>query len=108
MLVELDIFSGRPNPCWELDEIRSREVLQLQSRLQRSSRTHAEPPGLGYKGFCYSDGAGRVRVYHGFVLTARAVLADPCFTVERYLMDHIPEEFAALRKRISSEISCSE
>ena len=108
MLVELDVFSGRPNPRWELDETRSQELWQLQSRLQVSKRTHAEPPGLGYKGFWYSDAAGRVRAYRGFVLTVRAVLDDPFCTIERYLIDRIPAEFAAIRKRISSEIARSE
>lgn len=108
MLVELDVFSGRPNPRWELDQTRSQRLWQLQSRLQVSRRVHAEPPGLGYRGFWYSDATGRVRAYRGFVLTAHAVLADPSFTVERYLIDHIPEEFATFRKRISSEIARAE
>lgn len=108
MLVELDVFSGRPNPCWELDDTHSRELRQLQDRLQGSVLTHAEPSGLGYRGFWYSDATGRVRAYRGFVLTARAVFADPYFTIERYLIAHIPEEFDALRKRIPPEIARSE
>lgn len=107
MLVELDVFSGRPNPRWELDQIVTQELWQLQSCLQVSSRMHVEPPGLGYKGFWYSDAAGRVRAYRGFILTAHAVLADPTFTIERYLIRHIPEKFAAFRKRISSEFARS-
>ena len=105
MLVELDVFSGRPNPRWELDEVRSQELRQLQSRLKPSRQAHVEPPALGYRGFLYPDVTGRVRAYHGYVKTARAVLADPAFSIERYLLDQVPAEFAALRRRIASELS---
>ncbi len=94
MFVELDVFSGRPNPRWELDQTHSQKLWQLQGRLEVSRRVHPEPPGLG-----------RVRAYRGFILTAHAVLADPSFIVERYLIDQLPDEFAALRTRISSEIA---
>jgi len=107
MLVELDVFSGRPNPRWELDEPRSQKLRQLQGRLKVSSRAHAEPPGLGYRGFWYSDATGRVRAYRGYVKTARAVFSDPSFSIERYLLDQVPVEFAALRRRITSELAGS-
>lgn len=107
MLVELDVFSGRPNPRWELDEPCSQKLRQLQNRLKASSRAPAEPPALGYRGFWYSDATGRVRAYRGYVKTAHAVFADPSFSIERYLLDQIPEEFAALRRRIASELAGS-
>ena len=107
MLVELDAFSGRPNPRWELDEPRSQKLRQLQSRLKASRQAPAEPPALGYRGFWYSDANGRVRAYRGYVKTARAVFADPSFSIERYLLDQVPAEFAALRKRIASELAAS-
>ena len=104
MLVELDVFSGRPNPRWELDERHSRALWQLQSRLTMSSQAQAEPPGLGYRGFRYSDAAGRAHAYHGLVVTTRGALADPDFTIEQYLLEQLPAEFAALRQRISTEL----
>jgi hypothetical protein len=107
MLVELDVFSGRPNPRWELDETRSRKLRQLQSRLKATSRARAEPPALGYRGFWYSDATGRVRAYRGHVEIAGAVFADPSFSIERYLLDQVPVEFAALCRRIVSELSGS-
>jgi hypothetical protein len=105
MLVELDVFSGRQNPRWELDEPRSEELRQLHSRLKASGQAHTEPPALGYRGFWYSDADGRVHAYHGYVRTGRAVLADPSFTIERYLLAQTPVELAALRKRIESELA---
>ena len=104
MLVELDIFSGNPNPRWELDGSHSQRLLQIQDGLETSDLAPAEPPGLGYRGFRYSDATGRVRAYRGYVKTTQAVLADPSFSIERYLLDQIPIEFAALRGIIAKEI----
>ncbi|MCE9668080.1 hypothetical protein LY474_09670 [Myxococcus stipitatus] len=50
--VELDIFSGRPNPKWTLSE---REVRQLAERIRADPSLllplDAETGGLGYRGF---------------------------------------------------------
>ncbi len=105
MLVELDVFSGRPNPRWELDEPRSEELRQLQERLTSTNRVPPEPPGLGYRGFVYTDAAGRVRAYRGYVTIAAAVLADSSFSIERFLLEQLPAEYAALGKRIASELA---
>ena len=104
MLVELDVFSGKPNPRWELDEPSTRELWLLQRRLQPSGGEYPEPAALGYRGFLYSDTTDRIRAYRGYVRTARAVLADPSFSIERYLLDHLPVEFSSLRERIASEM----
>ncbi len=103
-MVELDVFSGRPNPRFQLDEHGSRKLRQLQSLLKPTSRAPAEPPGLGYRGFLYWYATDCVRAYHGYVKTARAVLADPAFSVERFLLEQLPAEYAALRQRVASEL----
>jgi len=48
--VELDIFSGRSNPAWELGE---REMSEFESMIQRAlpARGEVELPVLGYRGF---------------------------------------------------------
>ena len=107
MLVELDVFSGRPNPRWELDEPSGQKLRQLQNRLKASRRAATEPLALGYRGFRYSDAAGPVRAYHGLVETARGILADPSLSIERYLLDLLPAEFAALRSRIAADLAGS-
>jgi hypothetical protein len=49
--VELDIFSGRPNPKWTLSPAQEAEWLARSSSLPAdSSQTGSEPPGLGYRG----------------------------------------------------------
>jgi hypothetical protein len=105
MLVELDVFSGRPNPRWELDEPAIRQLRQLEGRLTASREPAPEPPGLGYRGFVYSDASGRVRVYRGYVRTPRAVLADHTFSIEMFLLDQLPAEFAEMRNWIGAELT---
>ena len=104
MLVELDVFSGRPNPRWQFDERSARQLRRLLSRLTASTVAPPEPPALGYRGFLYADAMGRCRAYQGYVRTSRAVLADPSFSIERFLLDRLPAEFAPLRRRIASEL----
>ena len=97
MLIELDVFSGRPNPRWELDERTTRELQRLLRRLKRSTATPAEPPWM--------DGPEIVRVYRGYLRTRRAVYADASMTVEKFLVDHLPKEFEQLRGRIARELT---
>lgn len=104
MVVELDVFSGRPNPRWELDDRASQELRLLQGRLTRARETPPEPPGLGYRGFRYGDG-DRVHAYRGYVRSASGDLADPTFSIERFLLDRLPKEDSALRQRIEAELT---
>ncbi|SHE67960.1 hypothetical protein [Streptoalloteichus hindustanus] len=60
MRVELDAFSGRPNPVWEATAPESAELLSLLRRL-RTSADPVEPPGLGYRGFLLAGLGAPVR-----------------------------------------------
>lgn len=104
MLVELDAFSGRPNPAWELDAASSDAVRQLVARLVAASGRPAEPPGLGYRGFVFTDGTDRSRAYKGYVIRPDVVLADPSLSVERFLLDHLPAELQDQHQRIAVEL----
>ncbi len=100
MLIELDIFSGRPNPIWELNESDSLELKGLQDALGTYSEEPSAPPGLGYRGFCYGEGRSRSRAYGGFIRSADVLLIDRLLTIERFLRDHLPSRLAHLRARI--------
>jgi hypothetical protein len=104
MVVELDVFSGRPNPRWELDEKSAATVTRLQSSLHLARRAPPDPPALGYRGFKCDGPAGSVLVYSGYVHTQTGILADPLFGVERFLLGTLPKEFAALAKVITAEL----
>ncbi len=53
--VELDVYSGRPNPSWQLNATESEELLQQLSLLSEFEKSK-EPlnDGLGYRGFLLS------------------------------------------------------
>lgn len=50
--VELDIFSGRPNPSWELAGRSAQILLNMVGEVGRSGRHRlaCSAPGLGYRG----------------------------------------------------------
>lgn len=93
--VVLDVFSGRPNPSWELDPSESRELLRQLSLLPEADKNKAEFfDGLGYRGFVITvqpaDNAGSsptiYRVFKGFILMNDKVFSDNS-AVEKKLME---------------------
>lgn len=93
--VVLDVFSGRPNPSWELDPSESGELLQQLSPLPETDKNKSVfNDGLGYRGFVISvtgaDAAtslpATIRVYKGFVLMNEKVFSDQ-HSVEKKLME---------------------
>jgi hypothetical protein len=83
--VELDVFSGRPNPSWELNPSESGELLKQLSPLPEADKNKAEfNDGLGYRGFIVSvqdadkatESPEIYRVYKGFVLAKGKVFSD--------------------------------
>jgi hypothetical protein len=71
--VELDVFSGRPNPAWDLSPDEEAELARLIAGLPPSRRSLDEG-GLGYRGFVIRATTGaearmpdEVRVHHGVV-----------------------------------------
>lgn len=103
MLVELDVFSGRPNPRWKLDEDAAESLRQLLSRLSVATDAPPEQPGLGYRGFVFAGETDRGRAYKGYVIRPDVVLADPLSSIERFLRDHLPPERQDLRERVALE-----
>jgi hypothetical protein len=58
MRVELMVFSGRPNPSFQLTEDQAEEFARRVAALPRAA-VRPTPPGLGYQGFrVTSDRAG--------------------------------------------------
>ncbi len=99
MRVELDIFSGRPNPAWELSSQEAAALAELLTELPRAGQPPAEG-GLGYRGFTLSTPGGSpglptwARVYDGVL----AVLehGEPMYYrdangIERWLSERAAE-----------------
>lgn len=72
MTVEMDIYSGRPNPAWTLSHEESAALAEMLTDLP-ASQAPAGEPGLGYRGFLLSNPervAGlpaRIRICGGMV-----------------------------------------
>jgi hypothetical protein len=83
--IELDVFSGRPNPSWELNHSESGELLKELSLLPEVDKNKAEFfDGLGYRGFIISvldelkptSQPVTYRVYKVFILSNDKVFSD--------------------------------
>lgn len=72
--VELDIYSGRPNPRWKLTAPERTEIGKRLQNLTVLPTLPAVPDNLGYRGFLvhYPNGTIEVRVYHGIILITKA------------------------------------
>ncbi len=105
MLIELDVFSGLPNPRWSLGPRAVTRLHQLESTLRSSAAKPVDPPGLGYRGFVYTDKGGTRRAYGGYVWSQRRTLLDPTFSVEEFLLGEMPSEYHAIRVRVAADVA---
>jgi hypothetical protein len=64
--VELDMFSGRPNPTWTMAGEEGAEVWDRIASLPAAG-TRQEPDHLGYRGFVLRRGTKQARVYKGLI-----------------------------------------
>ena len=74
MHIEIDVFSGRPNPTFEIGAKESSELQRLLTGLPQVP-TNPPEPGLGYRGFIIRFDRAEVpgmlspiRVYGGYVV----------------------------------------
>src|SRR2546423_1095296 len=95
-LVTLDIFSGRPNPRWFLDDAATAE---LRDRIYRKPSTiSAAPPGvggLGYRGLQvrFETEGAPIYVKGGVVetLAGSPNLSDSGREIEKFLIETMPK-----------------
>jgi hypothetical protein len=90
--VQLDVFSGRPNPCWTLASGRVRELERyVEAREPTQGR---EPPGLGYRGILVTGPSVELRAFDSALAITRngrtATFRDTG-GLERYLLDQASE-----------------
>jgi hypothetical protein len=104
MRVTVDLFSGRPNPSFELDPDEAELVRRTIRSLPHGARP-AEPPALGFRGWILEDASlGRVHVYREGVSESSGDRVDASLGVERLLLasarrhlgrDALPEDWMA-------------
>ena len=114
--VELDIFSGKKNPIWNLSENESRYFISEFRSLPEMKENQSVGSGLGYRGFIIrgssvkEEGFEEIRVYSGAVRAMAANytrnLSDQKRSLEHWLIgtvqnyidknlfDYIQEEIA--------------
>jgi hypothetical protein len=101
MQIELDVFSGRPNPTWALNDEEAKEFLSKFKLLTVSDSDKPLYDGLGYRGFKATgfQDYDAVRVWNGIVEATRGEKTsrwnDRGKSLEKYLLriakDHIDE-----------------
>jgi hypothetical protein len=97
--IELDLFSGQPNPSWSLDERQTRHLRLLHEQRSEPAAQVPEPPGLGYRGFTYDLDGVRWRAFNGHVTGSNGRTARND-AVEPYLLSRLPDEYQPLGVRI--------
>ncbi len=113
--VELDVFSGVPNPTWKLSASEAASLAQSLTRLEPTQTPGKRFDGLGYRGFIVhlvapqSLAISTMHAYSGTVEIATGVetsfYQDPQRQVERWLLETGKPYFSdELYKEISNEI----
>lgn len=97
MFVELDIFSGVPNPRWQMTESDREEFLKLLQTLQQQEPEEMRTPGLGYRGLIVFETNERHRafdkltIYRGSIRATKIdsviQLVDKDRTIEYWLIE---------------------
>ena len=67
MEIELDAFSGRPNPTWVASPERAASIQRAVSSLA-GAPSRPEPNHLGYRGFIIRQRELQARVYGGHII----------------------------------------
>jgi hypothetical protein len=92
--VILDIFSGRPNPTWQLSQEQESELFNRISHLETKKRlgisNNESSFGLGYRGLIVEGMSKRFEIYNGtvkvFENNSSHVLVDTRYHLEQWLL----------------------
>lgn len=92
--VELDVFSGRPNPSWRLRAAERDQLFGLLRATKELGAVSTAPPGLGYRGLILRIESGGhaelLRVGDGAIAADGAVYRDNGRAVEAFLFAVMP------------------
>lgn len=94
VVVELDVFSGRPNPQWRLPPPARARLFELL-RATNTPAAGAVLPGLGYRGLVVRIGTTMFRAGDGTIETRGQFYRDEGRAVEALLLDSMPDELKA-------------
>ena len=92
------LYSGRPDPAWELDPDTCRNLLQIWASLPAGDTRSATPPAeLGYRGVMIEDFAAARWIATSGVVTCRSLAVaetrrDPTRRFERRVLASAPHD----------------
>jgi hypothetical protein len=115
MHVTLDIFSGRPNPTWELSQEQTSQFLKKILKLKTKENLHVNSSNseLGYRGFIieetnFEQKLRRFYVYNGIVNVVENnssyALEDNEYSIERWLLQTSPKYLDEIVEYVKQEI----
>jgi hypothetical protein len=112
--VTLDIFSGRPNPSWELSQSQNYEFLKQISKLESGANLQFDSSkySLGYRGFIVEEErtsfVRRVEAYQGIVKVVENdstyTLEDKEYSIEMWLLQTTPQGLSDIVKYVKQEL----
>jgi hypothetical protein len=94
--IELDVFSGRPNPLWELAGGPAQILINMVDEIRRSGRDRlaCSTPGLGYRGIKLTIAQGSLisnwHVYADCIELNGQSFDDANRAVEAYVLQSMP------------------
>ena len=115
MYVILDIFSGRPNPRWELSEELTSQFLKKILKLKTKENFHSDLSNgvLGYRGFIveeanFAQTLRRFYIYNGTVNVTKDnssyMLEDKEYSIEKWLLETSPNYLSEIIEYVKQEI----
>lgn len=115
MQVELDVFSGRPNPQWALTSQEVDQFIKLLQALPQHQGEASTPEGLGYRGLIVTqpgetiDGYSQISIANSIVTVEHngelEQLADKDRALEQWLFQTGKDELdATLYQQIGAQI----
>lgn len=105
-LVELDIFSGKPNPSWKLSTEQVEFLQTSLKSLDEVSEKQPIAPDLGYRGFVVTlNNNVRIDIYGGTITIHKKVFLDRGRMLERWLVRTSDQRISeALKQVVLKEI----
>ncbi len=101
--VELDVYSGRPNPSWQLSQTEADDLLALIPIIQNQTAIKAvENDALGYRGFIVTiknggkDLPNVIKVHAGIITLADKSFYDNSFLEKKLIHQATKKGFGNL------------
>lgn len=85
--VELDVFSGVPNPGWTLTDAQTAHLLAMVAALSSTETAPRSGNQLGYRGMVVRAAATELRLHDGIVDVGGTLYSDPERRVARWLLE---------------------